>query len=186
MGPSPVGVLLAEYATPDDDFADVENVLLYNVGSGAYSHLTQRGLICRRVPSLDELHRVSYSVTEKIDEPEFAEPRLASATLANPTGGNTPAAWWSAFLEGMQVHSDSPHPGEFAVDIELGTAWQRPGLVADPKALLDGFISALHVHDGSSREQITTFFGDDQRLWRMLNDPSRAVSDLRKWGRWGC
>jgi hypothetical protein len=30
--------------TPDHAFADVENVLLYNVGSGCLSHLTRNGI----------------------------------------------------------------------------------------------------------------------------------------------
>lgn len=34
--------LVATYATPDREFADVENVALYNVGAGAFSHLTGR------------------------------------------------------------------------------------------------------------------------------------------------
>ena len=42
MRTTQVSILLAEYATPDDEFADLENVLLYNVGSGAYSHLARR------------------------------------------------------------------------------------------------------------------------------------------------
>src|SRR4051812_38704168 len=55
--------LLAEYATPDDGFADLENVLLYNIGSGSYSHLCRRGLVCRRVRSADRLHHVRYRLT---------------------------------------------------------------------------------------------------------------------------
>ena len=183
MPPGPSGVLLAEYATPDDQFSDVENVLLYNVGSGAYSHLSVRGLICRRVSSVDGAHRVNYAMTEQLEWPEFAGSELATVTLKEPVREDTPSVWWSAFRQGMQVHSGSPHPSELAVDIEVGTAWKRSGLFANPKALLDGLVAALHVHDGSSREHITAVFGDsgtDQRLWRMLNDPSQAILGQRR------
>jgi hypothetical protein len=37
-------VLYGEYAAPEPAFVDLENVLLYNVGSGCYSHLTTKGL----------------------------------------------------------------------------------------------------------------------------------------------
>jgi len=56
-------VLRAEYATPNHDFADLENVLLYNVSSGAYGHLLAEGLELRRFPSPDQWHRVSYEIT---------------------------------------------------------------------------------------------------------------------------
>jgi len=43
-------ILRAEYEAPDHEFADLENVLLYNVGSGAYGHLTGAGMSLRRRP----------------------------------------------------------------------------------------------------------------------------------------
>lgn len=48
MSPTPTSYLVAEYAAPEAAFVDLENVLLYNVGSGCYSHLTTQGLLCRR------------------------------------------------------------------------------------------------------------------------------------------
>lgn len=57
----PGQVLLAEYDAPDDEVFDVEKVLLYNVGSGAYSHLCEWGIVCRRKRSTDGRHHVRYT-----------------------------------------------------------------------------------------------------------------------------
>jgi hypothetical protein len=44
LRPSDGVVLHGNYATPDQDFADLENVLLYNVGSGAYGSRPRFGV----------------------------------------------------------------------------------------------------------------------------------------------
>jgi hypothetical protein len=175
-------VLCAEYASPDSALADVENVLLYNVGTGCYSHLVGQGLVCRRLRSGDELHRVRYTVTERIDWPEFAGPVLATARHRDRVRGEKPLPWWRAFRESLVVQSRGPYQGPFAVSVELGAEWPRGGL-SSPKALLDGLISALHVHDGSSLESITQCFetlGDGARLWGLLNDPTCAILGARR------
>jgi hypothetical protein len=59
---APAGsVLYAEYAAPEPASVELENVLLYNVGSGCYSHLALNGVICRRTVSHDGLHHMTYA-----------------------------------------------------------------------------------------------------------------------------
>jgi hypothetical protein len=58
-------VLYGEYAAPEPAFVDLENVLLYNVGSGCYSHLTHEGIVCRRTVSDDCLHPIKYAGMER-------------------------------------------------------------------------------------------------------------------------
>jgi hypothetical protein len=51
------------------------------------------------------------------------------------------------------------------------------------KTLLDGLISALHVHDLSSREHVAAALdevGDGERLWELLNDPAMAILGPRR------
>lgn len=183
MRTTDAGVLLAEYATPDEDFADLENVLLYNVGSGSYSHLTRRGMICRRVKSADEFHRVSYTVTDRTEWPEFSGRLLATASLEEPARGQTPLTWWFALRQRFQAQSDLLHQGQFAITVEVGVGWHGGQLSSMLKPFLDGLISALHVHDGSSRERITTALGGagaGGRLWNLLNDPAIAILSPRR------
>jgi len=100
------GVLYAEYATPDQSFADLENVLLYNLGSGCFTHLAHQGLICRRVASRDDLHHVRYTSIEPQDVPPLGGQLLASARLVDLPPGSTPAHWWSAFRQQLKVHEE--------------------------------------------------------------------------------
>jgi hypothetical protein len=176
-------VLSAEYATPDTGLADLENVLLYNVGSGAYSHLVRVGLTARRTRSPDELHRVSYTVTEPADVTASHGETLATVQLREPVRGEKPLPWWIAFRIHLLTLLDPPFVGQVAVDVELGRNWHGPGLAAVVKPLLDGLVSALHVHDGSNREHITAVLsaGDNgQSLWLLLNDPTKAILGERR------
>ncbi|MGW1730045.1 hypothetical protein [Streptomyces sp. NPDC001999] len=62
--------LIAEYDAPDDAFVVVENVLLYNVGAGAYGHLLGPGLLCRRGSSTDGRHHMRYTLASAIPDPD--------------------------------------------------------------------------------------------------------------------
>lgn len=179
------GVLYAEYATPDQSFADLENVLLYNLGSGCFTHLAHQGLICRRVASRDDLHHVRYTSIEWQDVPPLGGQLLASARLVDLPPGSTPAHWWSAFRQQLKVHGEigTPYGGEFGITVELGSVWGRRGIAPAVKTLLDGLISALHVHDLSSREHLAAALdevGDGERLWGLLNDPAMAILGPRR------
>lgn len=182
MRARPTSVLYAEYAAPAASFADLENVLLYNIGSGCYSHLARRGIICRRIPSGDHLHHVTYASIESTDVLAPTGRVLATTRLAEiPTDGS-PAQWWAAFRHHLQVRGRAPHEGDFAVRAEVGLAWQR-GLAPAVKALLDGLISALHVHDGSDHDHVAAALsdvGDGELLWELLNDPAIAILGRRR------
>jgi len=183
MKTSPTGILYAEYATPDDAFADLENVLLYNLGSGCYAHLARQGIVCRRTSSTDDLHRVSYTNTEPTGTAVSAGLLLATAQLDNNPLGNTPTHWWSAFREQLQTHGGALHEGEIGIRARFGSAWSQRGFAPSVKALLDGLIAALHVHDGSERDHVTTALsdvGDGDRLWTLLNDPGSAILGPRR------
>ncbi len=182
MKSTSTSILYAEYATPDDDFADLENVLLYNVGSGCYAHLAHRGIICRRSRSTDGLHRVHYMSTELAGVSTPTGRVLATAQVADMPGGGTPAHWWAAFRDRLDSRVGAPHEGEFAVVAEVGSAWRR-ALSPSVKALLDGLIAALHVHDGSNRDHVVAALGevgDGRRLWALLNDPDGAIFGRRR------
>lgn len=177
------GILYAEYATPDDGFADLENVLLYNLGSSCYAHLARHGLICRRTSSSDHLHHVSYSSRALAGVAVPTGQLLAAAGLADNPRGNTPTHWWSAFREQLQTQGGTLHVGEFAIRAKLGSAWSQRALAPSVKALLDGLIAALHVHDGSERDHVTTALnevGDGASLWTLLNDPGTAILGRRR------
>lgn len=179
------GILYAEYAAPDQGFADLENVLLYNLGSGCYKHLARQGIVCCKTMSPDELHRVRYRSIESSGVPAPIGRVLASARLTEVPPGFTPAHWWLAFRERLQLEGEvaAMHEGDFGIRVELGSTFSNRRVAPLVKALLDGVIGAVHVHDGSARDHVTAALseiGDGNRLWNLLNDPGTAVLGPRR------
>lgn len=184
LRPSPYGVLEAEYATPDAAFADLENVLLYNLGSGCYSHLTtNNGLVCRRVRSEDDRHRVRYTVTDSPDCSSFEGDVVAHARLESDVPPYDPTSWWAALRPNRQVHSLEQFIGEFAITVEVGTQWNVRSAVSCLKPLLDGFVSSLHSHDGSDEHHVRRALlpvGPPGELWESLNSPDGSPLGQRR------
>lgn len=182
MTATPTSVLYAKYGTPGGGLADLENVLLYNLGSGCYAHLAELGIVCRRTPSLDGLHRVSYTSMEPADVTLPSGKVLAAARLVEMPSGGTPAHWWAAFSDHLETRDDKLYEGEFAIRAAVGSAWKR-SLAPSVKSFLDGLIAALHVHDGSGREHLTAALdeiGEGDLLWELLNDPAKALFGRRR------
>jgi len=108
---------------------------------------------------------------------------LARVSLAESIRENTPLAWWAALRDRVQVEAREIHRGQFAIDVQLGKAYRGAGIASVIKPLLDGLVSALHSHDGSSHEVIAASLGDvgdAERLWRLLNDPAGAILGRRR------
>lgn len=182
LTPSPTSVLYAEYGAPDGGFADLENVLLYNLGSGCYAHLSRHGIICRRTASTDQLHRVTYIAAEPAAVIAPSGQLLASAQLTDMPTGSTAAHWWVALRTHLYTDASAPYDGPFGIDVEVGSRWNRT-LAPSVKALLDGLVAALHVHDGSERDRVSAALssvGDGDRLWALLNEPDQAIFGKRQ------
>ena len=110
---------------------------------------------------------------------------LAAARHAEVPGGSTAAQWWSAFREQlkMQGPAGALHEGEFGIRAEFGSVWSHRELAPAIKSLLDGFIAALHVHDGSGRDHVTAALnavGDGECLWNLLNESEIAILGRRR------
>ncbi|KRF34800.1 hypothetical protein [Nocardioides sp. Soil805] len=180
--PSPTGILVAEYGTPDDSFVDLENVLLYNVGTGCYAHLAKHGIVCQRKASVDDLHRVTYSVVEPAAVISPSAAGLASAQLTHMPTASTPAHWWADFRTSLHVYAGTAYDGRFGIEVDVGSRWDRD-LASSIKPMLDGLVAALHAHDGSERDHVSAALscvGEGGRLWTLLNDPNQAIFGKRR------
>jgi len=178
-------LLYAEYAPPEPAFVDLENVLLYNIGSGCYSHLAREGVICRRTLSNDGLHHVSYVSTEETALLVPSGTIIARGQLTSMPIRNAPAHWWFSFRRQLEADGNRPFAGQFGVVADAGLAW-RGGLAPSVKSLLDGLVAALHVHDGSHHERVVSALndlGDGERLWGLLNNREIAVLGERRLAR---
>lgn len=175
LGPVDGARLRAVYASPDREFADVENVLLYNVGSANYRHLVAGGLEASRVRSTSARHEVTYELTTDA-LPVFDGPPVAAVEIPElPRQRDKPAAWWAAAGEGLRVLGD-PIESDFVTAVTVRTSLTQAASWLKP--MLDGVISALHVHDGSHEPRIRQTLvdvGDPEMLWARLN---RADTNL--------
>lgn len=181
--------LLAEYRAPDEDFADVENVLLYNVGSSAFTSLGMTGVTCRRGPSSDDFHRVRYELVDEAPAPGrglvAAQVEAELEVLPRKTG-----QWWAALRPAAQAVDIALRERQFSLDVTLsGPRAARPGLTTLTKPLLDGLVSCFHAHDGSHEAAIyerAPQLGLPGDTWPLLVDTATNVLGtrplLRPWG----
>lgn len=176
--------LIATYGAPDHAFVDVENVTLYNIGSGAYSHLTGDGLVCQRTVSGDTRHRLTYRVGPLPDPDPEATQTLACVQSPLQESLHTPADWWTALHPRVRRNPEvvETHRGDFVVDITLTGSWSSPRIASMTKAMLDGLISTLHCHDGTNADNLLARLaplGSPPDVWRALCEPCNAVLGQR-------
>lgn len=185
LEPADGSVLHGNYATPDHDFVDLENVLLYNVGSGAYSHLLAEGLHLRRIRSPDDRHRLSYEMdapTPRTPESGTVLAKFSTQIGVGVAAPRSAGTWWHHLRSAVTVpHHGALHTGEFGVDIILSGLHGGRTVAGQLKPLLDGLISALQVHTPApgvpnerTRSQLA-LLGDPDTLWDLLTDSSVAV-----------
>ena len=66
--------------------------------------------------------------------------------------------------------------------IEVLVRGHVSSFVSSVKPMLDGLISALHVHDGSHGDHVRAAlarYGDSGDLWEALNDPATSILGCR-------
>jgi hypothetical protein len=153
----------ARYTSPIGGHFDVENVLLYNVGTSAFARSAGFELVIERVNGpvptssrglTEALHHYRYEIVA-IGMPwrhwSAARP-LASfgpidvglmAQVSNPS-----SVWYAVRRSGAQVLPPAGVPSVFGLDLVLETPAQvRVNLAAIAKPLLDGVVAAFHAHD---------------------------------------
>jgi hypothetical protein len=147
-------ILHATLQTPyNDDPFDLENKLIYNVGTGAFKQASRHGICIERLRRNTESirqyqHKYRYAPpTEQPTEKNF----LTFAFELKRLNGNVkPITIWAASvtaLMGLGKHpsTEISKDGRFELWIELITSTRWSGnLAALMKPLLDGIISALH------------------------------------------
>ena len=181
LGAAAGHALIVTYLAPDDDFVDVENAALYNVGSGAYSHLVRGGLSCERRQSPDGKHHLIYR-RGLLPGPPGAR-TLLRLQVASPGDTHKPGPWWAAFRSAALRQTAAKRvPGPFAIDAILAGSWTSTQIAAVVKPMLDGFVSALHQHDSSHRDELLpriADLGNPDAIWDMLCDPHQNLLGTR-------
>jgi hypothetical protein len=155
--------LSAHYRSPVRERSDTENILFYNVGTGAFAAASAAGVRYERgfvVPpcaaDLDgapfHYHRYETGADarfqfwrERAELAHFdwtAMPRLSAAS--SPAG-----IWLALHAKPAQVIENSVWTGMFALRLRLSLPPGRAAPVSLLKPLLDGVISAFSVYEGT-------------------------------------
>ncbi|ABS05838.1 hypothetical protein Krad_4375 [Kineococcus radiotolerans SRS30216 = ATCC BAA-149] len=174
--------LLAEYLTPDDVFVDVENVLLYNVGTAVFAPVVAVGITCRQGRAPDDRHHVRYRVVESPLAPGGGA--LIGQVAADLGTGvpKTAGRWWAALRESavtpQPFRQSAGSDAAFTVDVVLTSPTparvRLPGLL---KPLLDGLISCFHAHDSTNAALLPkrlAAHGLPEHAWDLLVDSATS------------
>ena len=157
---------------------DIENVLAYNVGMGAFARIGQRGMYFERIwaeppsrppgPSFDHHH------TYRLAAPPSRPPEGLSVTvdLQEPDLRSVARVWWAvsgAAAAGTSIQASRPVSGRFALHVEIGM-FGLAKLHQVIKVLLDGLVAGVQADSAPNPEAVA-------RLSRCLSRPTDDVAD---------
>lgn len=173
-----------------DGTTDLENALLYNVGTNMFAAATGRLLLRRRrtgAPSLPvPLRGPLVSVVEYRTEAPGPEPRAPLVELrcllpeiASPASLRPEDVWRAVHL-GSYAATGDPLPHALALDVTVDGAHAIATPAGVVKPLVDGLLAALHRYSGPKmravveRMQLTS--AEEARVW-LVNDDMRFLGD---------
>ncbi len=163
MQPEPYDGLYASYQARQSHFCDIENVLLYNVGSGAFSHLSAPSICIEgKFASQDQAvredlpHLYHYELSQ---QPTFKcwKPRQ---TIVQWTGENlsrmeqTSAFFWYYIKNAQHSISFKQSTEKFGIHVLIRTPRRSLNIASMIKPMLDGIICAYHKHDHLINDQV--------------------------------
>ncbi|MEH6908552.1 DUF6946 family protein [Neobacillus drentensis] len=181
------GTLYGKFCTSENDsFFDVENVLLYNVGTGSFSHLGNEHVIIERsfqeIPTLNHstpfqhYHLYNHTVAEKLDLYWKKEQTAVEWTgLQLPALKDKPHVYWHKLKQLNSTTNLLPFSNNttFGLRINLGVPiGKKVNLVGICKPLIDGIISAFHSYAGNDLDEMVS------RLSKLLNEDKSLISNL--------
>jgi hypothetical protein len=198
LGLSPLDgkVLHAVYRSPVMAYADVENLLIYNVLGDTHNAVRRNGLVFERFYEMSRdspvqlcspaLHQYEYSlVDDKPSSPEEQDERLLATLSFKLTAsalGSCASVWYAAKMGEVTLtrrnHQDKP----WGISITIEAPSSLPITCSKVvKHLVDGIASALHCHDGSHIDQVSKQLGknpelcDESLAKSLLMDCSKAL-----------
>jgi hypothetical protein len=147
----PTGRLAATYSSAVRAFCDVENVLVYNVGTGPFSELARRQIVLRRsfkAPKEPFTHHHHYETLE--DERGF-RPRpdapISSRVFELPNGMTASGVWAAAREAAKPSAAEIDAGSSLHLEVDIGMpAGTRFTLASSMKVLLDGLVASFHRH----------------------------------------
>jgi len=192
-------ILYACYISTVDDFVDVENVLFYNVGDGAFSKICKDGIVFERgfeLPPLSEdgMAYDHYQFYTFIENDQIASKKWRQThTLARwetislgylSSSAKLRDIWHSMVTEkigAIQIKRDAEIHSKFGISLMLTALPESISNLANViKALLDGIISAFQVHNGMDIGEVSRILAlqlreDSDEIQQLLSDRRKAI-----------
>jgi hypothetical protein len=184
LTPEKNGSLYCKFSTSEQNTQfDIENVLLYNVGSGAFSHLINCNVNIERSLDINPLsqkfknyHVYQYTTAENnVSYWEKVDTVLHWKNLILPSLKDKPHEYWYKVkkLNSIIKYHSIPINTNFGIKINLGVPkGKKVNLAGVCKPILDGVISAFHCYNGSDINEVAT------RLASLINIEKNEVIDL--------
>lgn len=184
LNPSLGTFLDAYYTGPAGRACDVENVLVYNVGHGAFAHLPLTGLSLARTvgpaapppasvrATTRHHHRYQLHREQPTGAPVgFVLAEWHEVPLRTPLA--VEAVWYALRTSPSLRVQEGAEATHLGLDVEVGRPDDdRRALLGLVKALVDGLVSALHAHDGQDLDTVT------ERLSSRLGVEAAALAVL--------
>lgn len=147
--------LNARLITSDNEFFDVENVLFYNVGSGAFSHLrldeVSFSLVCDSI-SQSNKYIYSYELIAEATTEEISDTILEFSFEMDMTSDMKPLDYWHAINQGNVIISKLINPKEFGLSIVIEIPEKHRNITSLFKPMIDGLISAFHYQNSVDQD----------------------------------
>ena len=184
----PYQVLHAIYGSTIKEPCDVENILLYNVGTSYFNEATRYGLRFERAYQITEacpsplagqaLHYHDYFLTPTESSfRHWRQGRILARWHFDCSPGNIHSCahiWYAMKTGQMDAVSDCPSPlQQYGIRLNLSVPVEtQVHLVDIVKPFFDGIISASHQHDGTEEPELS------QRVARKLGVSACEISKL--------
>ncbi len=156
LNPREYNHLNARLITNDKEFFDVENILFYNVGSGAFSHLrldeVSFSLVCDS-NSLSNKYTYSYELISEATTEEINNTILEfSFEIDKMISDMKPLDYWHALKQGDIKISKLMNPKEFGLSIVIEIPEKHRNITSLFKPMIDGLISAFHYQNSVDQD----------------------------------
>ena len=194
-------IVQAVYSSPVREFCDVENVLFYNVGSGAFRHISKKGVAMEchfrnyhdnHLPDPSYLHHYSYLINNSEQHTGYWQvTKLLSSwnDIHMPVlkSDMKPEVIWYAMKKGVVDILSFDVQDYYGIDLTVTVPrTANINIVGAMKPLLDGIISAFHYHNGESikdvSERLQQRLGlkeDEAFIEELLLDETASVLGIR-------
>lgn len=173
-------IIHASYSGSPPRGSDIENILLYNIGSGAFRNCAARGVrFNRRAPEPHPFyaHRYTYEIEPLTVEFQASAPVVArmEGTVDYRALRHSTALWQQLCGATLKTTSTIPDGAEFAMRVKLGLPPRTPSAAALIKTVFDAIIIRSQSHDGPLADDVI-----DRLVAATMWTPAQVISALRR------